>query len=104
MSQPAFVIAIILMTANIAAAILYYCFQRPTLELLPRMPITVGRVFGLLEGSSLIQERETMEKTTRVGYGQFVGVDSQYHVGIERSSRLQKLGRHGLPLETNQSF
>ena len=84
-SRPAFILSLILLSVNIVVALAYY-LGRPGL-VLPRLPITLGRIMELFDGSGLLEEaqsREGIANDCKVGYGRFVGTDGKPHVGIER--------------------
>ena len=79
---------------DILAAVAYYA-QRPGL-VLPRLPITVGRILGLFEGSGLAVEarrRGGLSDDFHIGYGKFICADGKPQIEIERRSFVMLLGQ-----------
>lgn len=85
LSRPALVIALVLLSFNIVVAVAYY-WGRPSL-VLPKLPITLARIVDMFDGSGLLHEAQSragFPPDCQVGYGRFVGIDGQPHIGVER--------------------
>lgn len=85
MSQPAFIITMVLLAFNLLMAILYYA-NRPK-KMLRQMPNTIASILALFDGSGLLEEsREIggLKEEWNIGYGRFIGTDGRPKLGIER--------------------
>ena len=79
---------------NLLGAIAYYV-GRPR-STLPKLPITVGRIFELFDGSGLLAEAQReggLLDDVKIGHGRFIGTDGLPHVGIERRPLVVPLTR-----------
>lgn len=96
LSTTSFAIAEGILVISTLVAIMVY-FRRPG-EYLPRLPVNIASIIGLfaasaaagdLQGTSQLGAKERashLEKLDlKYGYGSYVGVDGQVHVGIERA-------------------
>ena len=85
MSQPAFIIAIVLLMLNVLVAIAYYVRRPKKMPL--TMPITIASVFQLFSGSGLVaesQRAEGLRDDWKIAFGRFIGTSGKPHIGIER--------------------
>jgi hypothetical protein len=98
MDETAFIITIVILALNVVVAtVLYVQEGRP---FLPRLPSTIGSLAAYVAASRAVREYvgpegERLEKRLyngderTYGFGRFIGVDGQEHVGVEMDSYVQ---------------
>ena len=85
LANPALVVAVVLLAANLLVAALYYT-RRPK-PMLGKMPTTIGSILELFDGSGLVLDTANGVKVPedhKLRYGRFVGLDGNPRIGIER--------------------
>ena len=98
MSKTMFIVALTILTLNLAVAVLYYAC-RPK-RFLPRMPTSIASVLAYVAASHLLKDIKSGKESlgrSRYRYGKFVGTDGKPHIGIEKAELV-------VPLETKRSL
>ncbi|PVI00457.1 hypothetical protein DM02DRAFT_728559 [Periconia macrospinosa] len=96
LSTPLFGISLGILSAYAVVAIVVY-FRRPG-QFLPRLPTSIASTIGLFAASTAVHDMRGTSRygakergqhlkalDTRYGYGDYVGVDGNIHVGIEKA-------------------
>ena len=97
MSEKMFYISMIILSLDLAVAVLFY--SRARKPFLSRLPTSVASQIAYLAGSHVIDDvrkaggdlLELDRQGYRYGYGKYIGQDGQTHVGIEREPYVTKV-------------
>lgn len=106
LDEPAFIISMVLLGFNIAAAALFY--SRGVVFVLPRMPTSLGSIIAYVAPSRLVDEGKSMRavalQNTTFSFGRFLGRDGDAHVGIEMDPYVTRIDPASLGKHTGTWF